>query len=229
YVQYEADPPPCDPPRQTPRADPRRSTGQDLVSARRALKRALVVLELEGPASMVEAAGEVKACCDELVSLATDDGYAARVWRSFYAALEAERGATARMEQLATPAHDALVALSSLQQRLDSVQRAHTAVVRPMRAGLIEALSGYLPRTDELLADPQIAYEALERCHVRAVGCLQEHLRMPEEEAEVLLRDTMNDGMNDGRTVMLDHMAGEYTRLEEARRETRTASAIPSA
>ncbi|MFD6339057.1 UxaA family hydrolase [Streptomyces sp. NPDC060210] len=30
YVQYEADPPPCDPPRQTSRADPRRSTGQDL-------------------------------------------------------------------------------------------------------------------------------------------------------------------------------------------------------
>ncbi|MFE4059360.1 hypothetical protein ACFXP3_24205 [Streptomyces sp. NPDC059096] len=188
--------------------------GQDLVSTRRALKRALVVLELEGPGPLVEAAGEVKACCDELVSLATDDGYTARVWRSFYAVVEAERGATARMEQLTTPAHDALVALSSLQQRLDSVRRAHTEVVRPVRAGLIEALPGYLPRTDELLADPQVAYEALERCHMRAVSCLREHLGMPEEEAEVLLRGTMNDG----RTAMLDHMAGEYTRLEEARR-----------
>ncbi|MFE3906359.1 L,D-transpeptidase family protein [Streptomyces sp. NPDC059153] len=30
YVQYEDDPPPCDAPHQTSRADPRRSTGQDL-------------------------------------------------------------------------------------------------------------------------------------------------------------------------------------------------------
>ncbi|MFD5113802.1 alpha/beta fold hydrolase [Streptomyces sp. NPDC058391] len=31
YIQYEDDPPPCDAPHQTPRAGPRRSTGQDLV------------------------------------------------------------------------------------------------------------------------------------------------------------------------------------------------------
>ncbi|MGW6740590.1 GntR family transcriptional regulator [Streptomyces sp. NPDC055025] len=32
YVQYEDDPPPCDAPHQPPRADPRRSAGQDLVA-----------------------------------------------------------------------------------------------------------------------------------------------------------------------------------------------------
>lgn len=192
----------------------------ELVSARRALRRALVVLELEGPASVVEAAVELNACCDELVSLATDDGYAARVWRSFYSALAAERSATARMEQLTTPVHDAYVALGNLQYTLNSVRLAQTAVARPPRAGLIAALSRYLPQADALLADPQLAYEALQRSHDTAVQCLREHLEMSAQDAEVLLQDAMSDG----RTAMLDHMAGEYTRLEEARRAFLTAA-----
>ncbi|WP_329377689.1 hypothetical protein [Streptomyces sp. NBC_01716] len=36
YIQYEHDPPPCDAPHRTPRADPRRSAGQDLVAPARA-------------------------------------------------------------------------------------------------------------------------------------------------------------------------------------------------
>ncbi|QDY79576.1 hypothetical protein FQU76_27010 [Streptomyces qinzhouensis] len=32
YTQYEDDPPPCDAPHLTPRADPRRSPGQDLTT-----------------------------------------------------------------------------------------------------------------------------------------------------------------------------------------------------
>ncbi|MFE9887294.1 hypothetical protein [Streptomyces scopuliridis] len=50
YVQYECDPPPCDARHQTPRADPRRSTGQDL--ADRALK-ALVVVDPERAAPLL--------------------------------------------------------------------------------------------------------------------------------------------------------------------------------
>ncbi|MFD7898782.1 protein phosphatase [Streptomyces sp. NPDC059743] len=43
YIQYTGNPPPCDAPHRTPRADPRRSTGQDLATRdilREALARA---------------------------------------------------------------------------------------------------------------------------------------------------------------------------------------------
>jgi hypothetical protein len=187
-------------------------------AARRDVKRALVVLELEGPLAVSEAAAELMACCEELISLATQDGFRARVWRSFYSALDDERRAVARMEQLATPVHDAWAALGQLQHALQRVREAHTSVVRSpthARPGTTAALGSYVPLPDALMADPQIAYEALERSHESAVSCLREVLGMPAQEAEVLLRDTMDDG----RIAMLDLMAGEHTRLDEARRE----------
>ncbi|MFI1397937.1 hypothetical protein [Streptomyces sp. NPDC020681] len=55
------------------------------------------------------------------------------------------------------------------------------------------------------LADPPDAYAALQRSHDTALGCLREHLEMSVGDTEILLRDTMDDE----RTAMLDHMAGE--------------------
>ncbi|WP_436961417.1 hypothetical protein [Streptomyces sp. SudanB182_2057] len=189
-----------------------------LSAAWRDVKRAFVVLELEGPLVVIEAAAELMACCEELISLATQDGFGARVWRRFYSALDDERRAVARMEQLATPVHDAFSALGQLQHALQRVREAHTSVIRSSahaRPGTTAALSSYVPLPDALMADPQIAYEALERSYESAVSCLREVLGMPAQEVEVLLRDTMDDG----RIAMLDLMAGEYTRLDVARRE----------
>jgi hypothetical protein len=191
--------------------------GEGWDAARRDLKRALVVLELEGPLAVIEAAAELMACCEELVSLATDDGFGARTWRSFYSALDGERRAIARMEQLVTPVHDAWAALGELQHVLQSVREAHTSVAGSSthaRPGTTAALASYVSSRDTLMADPQYAYAALERSHESAVGFLQGILNMPAQEVEVLLRDTMNDG----RMAMLDLMAGQHARLDKARR-----------
>jgi hypothetical protein len=64
------------------------------------------------------------------------------------------------------------------------------------------------------MADPQIAYEALERTRQAAVNYLRGVLEMSAQEVEVLLRDAMSDG----RIAILDLMAGERTRLDAARR-----------
>ncbi|MEV2255960.1 hypothetical protein AB0I94_36305 [Streptomyces sp. NPDC050147] len=196
-----------------------RTSGDDaLGAARRDLKRAFVVLELEGPLAVIEAAVELVACCEETVSLANEDGFGARAWRNFYSALDDERRAIARGEQLAAPVHDAWTALAQLQHALQSLREAHTSVVLSpthARPGTMAALSSYTPPPDALMADPHIAHGALSRCYDSAVACLQASLGMPPREVEVLMRDTMDDG----RIAMLDLMDGEYTRLDTARRE----------
>jgi len=104
-----------------------------------------------------------------------------------------------------------------LQYALQSVRENYTSVVQsPTSAqpGTTAALDSYVPFPEVLMADPQIAYEALERSYESAVNGLREVLRMPAEEVEVLLRDTMDEG----RMAMLDLMAGEHNRLDEARR-----------
>ncbi|MER5809918.1 hypothetical protein ABT143_17315 [Streptomyces sp. NPDC002033] len=191
-------------------------------AARRDLKRALVVLELEGPPAVIQAAMDLTGCCDELAMLATHDGYSAQVWRAFYSSLDAERRAIGRMEQLTSPVHDAWAALGQLQSALESVRQAQTLVTLPtdVRPGTFAALDRYVPHPDALMADTHIAYEALERTHGSAVRCLREGLSMSAQEAEVLLRDSMDES----RIAMLDLMAGEHTRLDEARRGFLTAA-----
>ncbi len=194
-------------------------TGPDeLGGARREVKRTLVILELEGPPAVTQAAVALLERCEELVSLATHDGFAAQVWRGFYSALDEERRAVARMEQLDTPVHDAWSALAQLQHTLSRVREAHALAVRApthARPGTMAALGSYVPDPDALMADSQIAYEALERAHDLAVSSLRERLEMLAQDAEVLLQDSMDTG----RIAMLELMVGERTRLDEARRE----------
>ncbi|MDV9195249.1 hypothetical protein [Streptomyces sp. Wh19] len=125
-------------------------TDEDLPALRRAMRTTLVVLELEGPPPVVEAANRLRLKCNDYLELVEGDLLASRAWHNLERAAQEERANLS--SKAAIPVHDAQAALSTLVPLMGGVR--HTA-----------------GRPDPVLwapdpsTEPEAVYERIEQAH----------------------------------------------------------------
>lgn len=184
-------------------------TGQstDLVTPRRDVGAAFVVLELEGPPSIVAAAELLVQRCRELLRHAADDERASSAWRALEAAMEAER---------THPNRPAFERTSLSRDTWMSAHYAHTALehLRTVAQAVRDSASG--EDTQPLgsrYPDSAAAYEALESAYTAATEALARCDAINDQHAQSLI----NDAAYNGRFTMLDVVGFTRQQLHQAR------------
>ncbi|MEV8104597.1 hypothetical protein [Streptomyces sp. NPDC088135] len=132
-------------------------TDEDLPALRRAMKTTLVVLELEGPPPVVEAAKRLRLRCNDYLELVESDLLASRAWHNLERAAQEERANLS--SNAATPVHDAQAALSTLVPLMRGVRH---AAGRP----------GPVLWAPDPSTEPEAVYVRIEQAHAAAAAAL---------------------------------------------------------
>ncbi|MDN0200777.1 hypothetical protein [Streptomyces sp. S.PNR 29] len=184
-------------------------TGQptDLAIIRRDSGAAFVVLELEGPPSVVAAAELLVERCRELLGHAAHDEQASSAWRALEAAMETER---------THPNRPAFERSSLSRDTWMSAHYAHTALehLRTVAQAVRDSARG--EDTQPLgprYPDAAAAYEALEAAHTAATEALARCNAIDDQQAQSLI----NDAANNGRFVILGVLHFARQQLNQAR------------
>ncbi|MCX5434697.1 hypothetical protein OHU11_41705 (plasmid) [Streptomyces sp. NBC_00257] len=154
-------------------------TDEDLPALRRAMKTTLVVLELEGPPPVVEAAKLLRLKCNDYLELVNGDLLASRAWHALESAAQEERENLSG--DAATPVHDAEVALSTLASLMHGVRGA--------AGGQDFVLWGLDPNEE-----PEAVYERTEQTHTAAASALAACPAVSAAQARTLLHDAAHGG-----------------------------------
>ncbi|MFD0344169.1 hypothetical protein ACFVH0_36800 [Streptomyces sp. NPDC127117] len=141
------------------------------------MKTTLVVLELEGPPSVVAAANLVRRTCNDYLDLIEGDLPASHSWNTLERAAEQER--VSLSPDAATPVHDARTALSTLASLMDGVRAAG---------------GRFVPWGPDPNTDPEAVFGQIERAHTTATDALDMCPAIPESQARVLLHDAALGG-----------------------------------
>ncbi|MFI6729792.1 hypothetical protein [Streptomyces atratus] len=152
-------------------------TDEDLPALRRAMRTALVVLELEGPPSVVEAAKLLRLKCNDYLELVHGDLLASRAWHALESAVQEERANLS--SNAATPVHDAQAALSTLVSLMHGVR---------------DAAGGQDPALCPDPAEPGAVYERIEQTHTAAAAALANCPAVSDTQARTLLHDAAHGG-----------------------------------
>ncbi|MEU1299988.1 hypothetical protein [Streptomyces shenzhenensis] len=164
------------------------------------MQTTFVVLELEGPLSVAEAASLLMRRCNSLVDLATDDSPPAQAWSALYALVESERTGTAPE---VAPAHDARNALAHLSRV--------TGEVRAVSGGADRPYGPY--GTPDPRTDPEATATFIEAAHQAAIDALSACPTISEEQARLLVADSVQSG----RWEMVGRRNEAHGQLAEAR------------
>ncbi|MFC9622042.1 hypothetical protein ACFTXM_19305 [Streptomyces sp. NPDC056930] len=154
-------------------------TDEDLPALRRAVKTTLVVLELEGPPPIVEAAKLLRLKCNDYLELVEGDLLASRAWHVLESAAQEERANLS--SNAATPVHDAQAALSTLVPLMRGVRDA---------AGRRDPVPWGLDPN----AEPEAVYERIEQAHTAAAAALANCPAVSDAQARALLHDAAHGG-----------------------------------
>lgn len=165
---------------------------EDLHALRRTVKTALVIIELEGPPLVVEAAKLLRRTAGDYLDLIEGDLEASRAWHALDSAStdeQADRG-----DGAPTPLHDAQVALSTLSTLMHAV--------RATAGGLQSVFFGFDPNEE-----PDTAYRRIERAHTDAVQALAACPTVSAGQARVLLHDAAHTGRHEMHLQQADYLA----------------------